>query len=319
MFNYQKHEIVSLAKENGFRSETLEKVLRLIDILDYINKNDELSPYLVLKGGTSINFTIFNLPRLSVDIDLDFAFNGSKDEMLKVRQEITAIIRRYMEINNYSLSNESKTRYALDSFVFNYNNNYGNKDTLKIEINYMNRTHIYEPIIRAVSISFLNSFKILTLNKLELYGSKIKALLERCTIRDLYDTYNMIIENLFNKKELNLVKKCVIFYMTIGKTTDRTFNEVLTDFEDKIKTFMVEKVPQYLSSTLRKSDTFSMIEAVNIVNAFIIKLMKLNESEIQFINEFENGYYKPELLFDDQDIIERIKEHPMAIWKISNK
>ena len=60
MFNYQKHEIVSLAKENGFRSETLEKVLRLIDILDYINKNDELSPYLVLKGGTSINFTIFN-------------------------------------------------------------------------------------------------------------------------------------------------------------------------------------------------------------------------------------------------------------------
>ncbi len=56
MFNYKKYEIVSLDKENGFRSETLEKVLRLIDVLDFISKTDELSPYLVLKGGTSINF-----------------------------------------------------------------------------------------------------------------------------------------------------------------------------------------------------------------------------------------------------------------------
>ena len=43
MFNYQKHEIVSLAKENGFRSETLEKVLRLVDVLEFINSNDKLS------------------------------------------------------------------------------------------------------------------------------------------------------------------------------------------------------------------------------------------------------------------------------------
>ena len=159
MFNYTKHEIASLAKENGFKSETLEKVLRLIDVLDFINKNDELNSYLVLKGGTSINFTIFNLPRLSVDIDLDFSYDGSKEDMLEKRNEITLILRRYMEINNYTLSNESKTRHALDSFVFTYNNNFGNKDNLKIEINYMNRTHIYEPIIRNVSISFLTYSK----------------------------------------------------------------------------------------------------------------------------------------------------------------
>lgn len=110
MFNYQKHEIVALAKDNGFRGETLEKVLRLIDVLDFINKTDELSPDLVLKGGTSINFTIFYLPRLSVDIDLDFSFDDSKENMFEKRKEITAIIRRYMEINNYVLSDETKTK-----------------------------------------------------------------------------------------------------------------------------------------------------------------------------------------------------------------
>ena len=319
MFNYQKHEIVELAKKNSFKSETLEKVLRLVDVLDFINKTDNLSPYLVLKGGTAINFTIFNLPRLSVDIDLDFSFNGSKEQMLKIRKEIGVIIKRYMEINNYTLSNQTKLKYALDSFVFNYKNSFGNKDNLKIEINYMNRTHIYETIIRNVSISFLTSFKTLTLNKYELYGSKIKALLERCTIRDVYDVYYMLKENIFNEKEFDLVKKCVIFYMVIGNTTQRLFSEVLLDFETKIKVYMVNKIPQYLHSTLKKDDTFSMINATNIVTTFISNLIKLNNSEKKFIDEFENGNYKPELLFDNQDIINRIKTHPMALWKISNK
>lgn len=36
MFNYNKFEIVSLAKKNGFRNETLEKVLKLNAIFNRI-------------------------------------------------------------------------------------------------------------------------------------------------------------------------------------------------------------------------------------------------------------------------------------------
>ena len=239
--------------------------------------------------------------------------------MLEKRKQITAIIKRYMDINNYSLSNETKNKYALDSFVFNYNNNFGNKDNLKVEINYMNRTHIYEILTRNISIPFIEPFKVLTSNKYELYGSKIKALIERCTIRDVYDVYNMLNANLFNSQEYELIKKCVIFYMVIGNTTERSFDETLLDFEAKIKQYMVEKVPQYLSSTLKKGDNFSMIDAAKIIRSFISNLMRLKATEIQFITEFKNGNYVPELLFDDQEIINRIKNHPMALWKISNK
>lgn len=62
-----------------------------------------------------------------------------------------------------------------------------------------------------------------------------------------------------------------------------------------------------------------MTDAVCIVKSFISKLMQLNYSEMKFINEFDLGNYKPILLFDDQNIINRIKNHPMALWKISNK
>lgn len=46
--------------------------------------------------------------------------------------------------------------------------------------------------------------------------------------------------------------------------------------------------------------------------------MELNNFETKFISEFTIGNYMPELLFDDQNIINRIKNHPMALWKISN-
>lgn len=196
---------------------------------------------------------------------------------------------------------------------------FGNKDNLKIEINFMNRVHVYKAEMKNISISFLHSFKTLTLNKYELYGSKIKALIERCTTRDVYDVYLMIKTNLFQESEYKLVKQCVIFYMVVGNTTNRLIKETLEDFHIKIKAFMVNQIPQYLSSTLKKDDAFSMIEATNAVKAFITKLMILNENEINFITEFENGNYKPELLFEDNDIIDKIKNHPMAIWKISNK
>ena len=78
------------ARELGFVWDTFEKVCRLAEILDFIQKDALLSDILALKGGTAINLTIFNnLPRLSVDIDFDFAENISREEMLAVRAQIT--------------------------------------------------------------------------------------------------------------------------------------------------------------------------------------------------------------------------------------
>ena len=38
MFKYSKNEVINIAKDNKFITNTMEKVLRLIDILDFINK-----------------------------------------------------------------------------------------------------------------------------------------------------------------------------------------------------------------------------------------------------------------------------------------
>jgi len=61
------------AKELGFVRDTFEKVCRLVDVLSFTESDPALCDSLALKGGTAINLAFFDLPRLSVDIDLDFA------------------------------------------------------------------------------------------------------------------------------------------------------------------------------------------------------------------------------------------------------
>ncbi|TYQ17004.1 UNVERIFIED_CONTAM: nucleotidyltransferase AbiEii toxin of type IV toxin-antitoxin system [Acetivibrio alkalicellulosi] len=82
MYNYDKNYISKRASEYGFIRDTLEKVYRLANILEYLNKEPMIKGKLALKGGTAINLTIFNLPRLSVDIDLDYVVNDNREEIL---------------------------------------------------------------------------------------------------------------------------------------------------------------------------------------------------------------------------------------------
>ena len=93
MFEYTKTQLAEMANEMNFVRDTLEKVLRLSEIMNYLNSNPLTKDHLALKGGTAINLTVFDLPRLSVDIDLDFADNLPRDKMMTVRESIRDDLR----------------------------------------------------------------------------------------------------------------------------------------------------------------------------------------------------------------------------------
>jgi len=64
-------EIQETAATLGFRPDSLEKVFRLLSLLETLRSNAFLRPRVALKGGTALNLFLFDVPRLSVDIDLD--------------------------------------------------------------------------------------------------------------------------------------------------------------------------------------------------------------------------------------------------------
>ena len=61
-----------IASETGYQADTVEKVMRLLDLLQEIARDRILSERLVLKSGTALNVFHLGLDRLSVDIDLNY-------------------------------------------------------------------------------------------------------------------------------------------------------------------------------------------------------------------------------------------------------
>lgn len=52
MQTYNKAELGRVAQQHGFVRDTFEKVLRLKEVLQYLNEEEFLKEHLLLKGGT---------------------------------------------------------------------------------------------------------------------------------------------------------------------------------------------------------------------------------------------------------------------------
>lgn len=311
MNSYNKNDLALLAVRTSFLRDNLEKVLRLVDVLQFIAETPQFNRHLVLKGGTAINLTVFAMPRLSVDIDLDFHSDCSRDEMLLARSAINTEMLAYMASQGYQLSPATKNPHSLDSWVFFYQNAAGNRDNIKIEINYSMRQHIYVPEWRTVNIDFLATDKVLALAPTELFGSKIKAMIERHTCRDLYDVYNLLHSDLFPTLDLTLLRKTVVFYLAVGGSQMPTKEYDM----EPIRQIKFSQIRATLLPMLRKGDSFDYEAAKTEVISFLQTLLQLTDSETAFIDAFNAKRYQPELLFDDETILFNIRSHPMAQWK----
>ena len=314
MMQYNRVTLGKRAKELGFVRDTFEKVCRLDKILQFLSSDPYIAGKVVLKGGTAINLTIMDLPRLSVDIDLDYIGSNDRGQMLAEKEEIRNLINRHMKANGYQLSLKSKSYHALDSLVYDYLNSGGAKDNLKIEINYMLRCHILEVQQREIRLPWQEEKNsVLCVNPIEIFGTKIVALLTRAAARDLYDVHNMIRFNLFDKGEIELLKQCVAFYSAVGAErapAGYSFQNVGNITQQKIKTD--------LYPVMRLGDRFSLEEVQKEIIDTLSVMLMTTDAEKNFWAQFNEGTYKPELILAGE-MLDRVREHPMALWKCSPK
>lgn len=304
-----------MAKELGFIRDTLEKVCRLADVLKFMESDELLSEVIALKGGTAINLTIFDLPRLSVDIDLDYCRSTDREEMLADRNVITDKISKYMSANGYTLSPKSKNYHALNSFVYEYVNCGGVKDNIKIEINYMLRCHVLSVARREVKLPWnKEKLTVLSVAPLEIFASKTVALLTRTAPRDLYDMYNMVKYGLFDESEEAMLRKCAVFYSAIGAECPPEKFAL-----DNVGNFTNQQIKRDLDPVLRKGERFDLEMAQIEVCRYLAPVLTPTEEEEMFWKAFGEGRFCPELIFGAAAECANIEKHPMALWKCRDK
>lgn len=311
MFKYSAKEINMIASDTNFNKNTCEKVLRLFSILNFINTN-EIANALALKGGTAINLFLLDLPRLSIDIDLDFNLPVDRETMLLYRAKIDVLIRNYMKNEGYHLSGRSKFVHTLDSYVYSYQTTFGSNDVLKIEINYSDRVHILKTEVRNSTDILGETASTNVLASEELIGSKINALLTRTTPRDVYDVYNLFYTK--NIKDENLIKKIAIFYICLGSEIPINFDNILNNALNKIQNLSYQRIKETLIPVLHKGIKFNITDVTSFVSKKIKEMFILDLNDIEFINNINDKKFVPNTLFENYQI-EDISNHPMGLWK----
>ena len=173
------------------KSKFYPQVKLLLDVLPYIAKESCFA----LKGGTAINLFVRDFPRLSVDADLTYLGNESREEALKNTE--AALLRIKIDLEKHigaKVTPSSRQSQTTDIKLFVNRNGL----QVKIEANPVLRGVLYPfqimPLNSKVISEFDKEFDIQISSLPDLYGGKIAAALDRQHPRDLFDV-KLLLEN----------------------------------------------------------------------------------------------------------------------------
>ena len=277
--NYSKQYINEIAQKSGFLANNTEKVIRLLNVLKFIDEElNRISHQLILKGGTAINLIYTNLTRLSVDIDLDYVGSLEKEQTLKDRESILESLDNYMLKEGYSVSSKSRGSAILVSRTYAYINAYGNRDNIKVEINFIDRIHIL-PIVNRKINYFDKEVMIKAPLEEELFAMKICALIDRSKPRDLYDTFRL--KNDFLNLEKDKLRKLTVFYLSLDgifELNENSFKGIEAVSQDSIK--------KELLPVLKKNEKFNLEAIKQEVINFLQDLLVLTSDETKYLENF---------------------------------
>ena len=314
--SYTKKELRVLMEATGYPMASIEKTMRLLELLKAINADTFLGENLTLKGGTAINIIHYSeIPRLSVDLDFDLARNTPKEEMLKVKDEVSSRVRDLAASMGYFL-NDPRPNYAIHQTELYYKSATGNRDKIKLDINCLSRCHVYEPVVMEARNPFLpgDVFQVRMLSEYELFGAKLKALLERNAPRDIFDAYMLEQKGLYREEEsIALIRKCLVYYLSLSRGVD--LDQALEAIHNRpIQDFKKQLFPMLKTGYGFVDRDLMTSEAVKCVSRFL----DFTENEVQYLNSAKAGSYRPELLFDGH-AAERIAQNPAAKFYITRK
>ena len=208
-----------LADETGHQAGTLEKVLRLLDLLQEFARDRVLADRLVLKGGTTLNLFHFGLDRLSVDIDLNYIGALDRAAMEAERPDVDAALDRLLTSQGYGIRRRPG-KHAGGKWRARYASALGGNATLEIDVNYMVRQPLFGMArMESLPLGGMRAKDVLVLDLQEIVAGKLVALIDRHAARDLFDARRILS---IGGLDWNRIKAAVLAMGASGRRDWRT-------------------------------------------------------------------------------------------------
>ena len=310
--NLSVNYIEGLATETGFRSDTLEKLIRLGELAADIGRHPTLSRVLALKGGTALNLMFGPPARLSVDLDFNYIGHEDREAMQADRPGVERALVIIGKSQGFR-TQQSRDAHAGRKIYLSYVSSAGTPDRIEVDLNYLFRVPLGEVTVRPLwqpPDVVRPDVRVVPLE--ELFAGKLRATLDRAMPRDLFDTIRLpgFLPDVWRSQRMRRV------HMAFAATLPHPLFEYRKDRLDRVteRTVQEQLVPmlhsgeQPVASEL-KEQAWSVLKP----------LTALSDDEREYIDRVHAGELAPELLFpDDSEMASRLQRHPALRWKIDN-
>ncbi len=298
-----------LSTASSFTARTVDKVERLLEVLDALRDDPLLGSVFVLHGGTALNVFSDELPRLSVDVDLMYVGQLEVSAMQTERPRVDARLREVVGKLGYAVK-ATNDEHSGQTYRLRYSDEY-----IKIDVTYLARVALLDPVEQTCPMcSPLVSFPVL--DRRELVAGKVKALMERTASRDLYDLARIAASNP-NAMDDPLLRALVIRAISTADSFPAVKDPV-----DALSRFAEpsDELVESLRTVVAADDEPDFPAMCARVAAFLVLCSALTVPEREYFRLLdEESTDRPELLLSDwPDVLERALIDPVMRWKVRN-
>jgi hypothetical protein len=304
-----------LAASSGFRVEPLEKVLRLLEILERLDRHEGSNGHWVLKGGTALNLFYLDLPRLSIDVDVNFTGVESVEHLPRARGLFERILAVCCERSGCSVR-RAPSEHAGGKFRLRFPSLLGGTQNLEVDVSYVARVPLLAVERRTFASAELDvKIEAPCLSLAELAAGKFAALATRGAARDWFDALSLthLDAAVLDSPGFRLAFLCQV------AASRKDFRATAAP----APALSSRQTQQQLVPLLRVERGGATINAASLTDDLsrelgpvIRRLLKWSQREREFLDCFlDHGEIEPPLLTDDPALQTRILKQPMLQWK----
>jgi hypothetical protein len=269
-----------------------------------------------LKGGTALNLFVFNMPRLPIDIDLNYIGAVDRDGMLAERPLVEQAAHAVFSREGFTVR-RAPTDHAGGKWRLAYQSYTGRPGNLEVDLNFMFRKPLW-PTNSTDSVQLgpyrAKSTPVLDLH--ELAAGKLAALMARNQARDLFDCHRILTSlNL----DTNLLHIGFVAYGGMNRKDWRTVSVADVTFDPA--ELSAKLMPILHGSSVAKNESPEQygVRLVSECRTALSKVLPFTDSEKEFLDTLlETGVIEASLLTSDTELGQRIESHPLLAWKAFN-
>jgi len=305
-----------VAESTGFRAEMVEKVLHLMTLLDALNSHPFLKGKWILKGGTALNMFMLDLPRLSVDIDLNYIGTLDREGMLMDRPKLEQAAQAVFSREGFT-TKRIPDKHAGGKWRLSYQSFTGQSGNLEVDLNFMFRQPLWDiQIANSHPFGDFQAKSIPVLDLHELAAGKLAALLSRGQARDLFDCHRILnMDNL----ERDRLRIAFVVYGGMNRKDWRTVSIEDVNFDPVELTRLL--IPTIDTRAIQEQGSPAEFgeRLVRKCREGLGVVLPFNDAERKFLDLLlDKGEIDSTLLTANETLQKRIQQQPLLKWKALN-